>query len=327
MSSVDWATELSRTWAVLGTPGKGVSVSPIGDAQAGRVMRVGVSADGARHFLVPAPPSVAVDETRAAVSVTCSTLVFDGTPERLLDVACIRSEYFDLFDDLLVSMLPEVASATDMAVAALQSIDRWRELLRARRAAKLTVEQKRGLFAELWCMRRLIALGAFDRADQWRGPLREPHDFDFGASWIEVKAVGATSTDVKINGIEQLSTDDGRQGWLAVLELTEDRTAESLPMIAAAILNSIGDSERGALEDLLVTSGAMGGPSDERWSVAEVFVLAAASCPRLTPAMIGGGMPVGVHSVRYSVERTVIEASCGRGVSGFDAVVSSGVVA
>lgn len=108
---------------------------------------------------------------------------------------------FDLFDDLLVSVLEEVASSSQPASTIASAVDRWRELLRARSATGLDVREEMGLFGELRVFE--VTLGPLP-VDVWRGPLKEPKDFVLVDRFVEVKSCGPAQTTVSIHGLEPI---------------------------------------------------------------------------------------------------------------------------
>ena len=318
MTTVDWSSELTRTWRVLRTPAAGVDASPLPGGDSPTLLRIGVDHTGARHLLVPAGADTLPAPSESSISLHRHDYVFDGERRAYLDIGCSRPALFDLFDELLALLIPDVLAALDPAAAATTAIDRWRELLRASRPNRLSTERQLGLFAELWCLRRLAEAGRITSAGQWRGPLGEPHDLDLGDAWVEVKAVGPSSTDITVHGLEQLDTSDGRPGSLVVVELAEEDDGDSLPHLAGSILESGIVTPKEQFEDLLLASGALGADPQRRWAVTDVLAVTADRCPRLVPGMIAGGTPAGVQKVRYGIERSSLDALGVRGIGVLD---------
>ena len=150
------------------------------------------------------------------------TLVFT-----VLD-AKLTSAFMSLAADLLTSTADAVTESDAMMLLG-RCLSEWRRLLTAKGPRDLSQEALRGLCGELWVALRHLSL-AHDPADvmrAWQGPLGRPQDFSFPSYGLyEVKAVGISSTRVKISSAEQLDP-QGVPMELLVLRLADATEAEN----------------------------------------------------------------------------------------------------
>lgn len=301
----DWKTELLLTWATIGEAAGDKAVTAGRLTEGERPVRVFVDRDGTRHLLVPgdrrADEDIAVG---SALRCRIRSLDFGSGQETFLDVACTSTALFDVFDDLLVSILTTATASGDPLGAALTMLEHWHELLRAW-AASLGHEREMGLFAELAVIE--IATAANDSFDPavWRGPAHEPKDLVFPLAWVEVKAVGATSRTLTINGLEQLTDVPGSAGYLAVLTVTTQDDGRTVQQLVDVLTPRATDP--GAFADRLVAAGWADHPDARRWRLDGIDVVRAETCPRLTSESVGI-VPAGVELVRYQLDLSVVRS-------------------
>lgn len=87
------------------------------------------------------------------------------------------------------------------------ALDEFRELLTFRRSRTLSLEELRGLIAELWFAVRVVAAGStpLEAVVAWNGPLGSPQDFRLPTSSLaEVKAIHSEARAIRISSPEQL---------------------------------------------------------------------------------------------------------------------------
>jgi hypothetical protein len=92
--------------------------------------------------------------------------------------------------------------------------------------------RQRGLYAELWWLRRQLALGAWaeETVSSWMGPSRAFHDFDVCGHVVEVKSTTRKEPrKVSISNELQLSNRGLESLHLFVLTLNKQQIGESLP--------------------------------------------------------------------------------------------------
>lgn len=306
MQMTDWKLELSRTWALQEVRTDDGAIHTHRLAGGATPIRVYSDPAGKRHLLVPGPGRPAEDVTAGpALRCRVHSLDFrDGAgPSTFLDVSCSDHRLFAVFDDLLASVLVEAASSGDPFRSALSKLEGWQDLLR--RLAPLSHEREMGLFAELAVLELLTAGPGTLDPTVWRGPAREAKDIVLPDAWVEVKAVGAKSVSVTVNGLDQLADVAGSAGYLAVLTVVEDEDGRTLSSVADALAERTTDAR--GFADLLVKAGWLGSDEPRHWRVDAVDVTRAEVCPRLTPDAVGP-MPAGVGVVRYQLDLSVVRS-------------------
>lgn len=297
----DWKAELRKTWSLQRAPiDDDVIRAHVLTPDADRPLRVYAAADGSRHLLVPG--TAATETIRGdALRVETRALVFDDVTATYLDIGCHAPALFEVFDDLLASIVAEAVDSGDPFTAATAMLRRWRDLLRAWSAA-MRHEQEMGLFAELHILELVTRRAPVLRADIWRGPLREPKDLLAGDWWVEVKAAAPSKSTVWINGIDQLTDIDGLDGYLAVATVTESDDGQTIDDIASAIRSRT--SSPSDFDALVLQAGWMSRDDATRWTVTATDVVSSTACPRLI-VDAGSGLPAGIGRVRYELDLAV----------------------
>ena len=200
----------------------------------------------------------------------------------------------------------EDGSEVDQALSlALHRTKRWHYLLRGGRAEELSVEEQRGLVAELTFLRSVVEVKGPEFAlEGWKGPEGASKDFEFPKACVEVKARRAAAKPyIAISSEDQLADVPGARLFLNVTDVASAVKGEGLTLHehVGIILSLLADSPfaLSRFEDLLVSAGydANHRYEDRRWAVGTDRVFEVSEgFPRLASPM-----PVGVASVRYSI--------------------------
>ena len=207
---MNFESKVSAAWAVLGRPSDKLLESyPL--TQAGhRTVRAALDARGRRHLLVPiqkTPADLPVDGEAANFDIR--PLAFAGDTGLVLDVTCTDSSVHPEFDLLIEDVLNAVASLDTAAADAIEAITRWRRFLALKGGRRLGFVEQMGLMAELVVLDRALDSNS-DAVDAWRGPFKEPHDFEFDLGCVEVKAVGGDLRSKSTVFINSTPTTAGR---------------------------------------------------------------------------------------------------------------------
>lgn len=306
----DWKQELRRTWALQRKPPDDTTVRahvlahlPTGE------LRLYTDHVGGRHLLVPGSSSGQMDAAQGdALRCEVRILTFEGTVGRFLDISCRQASLFEVFDDLLVSVVNDAVASGDPLSAACDVITRWRELLRAW-STTMSDEREMGLFAELAVVDIITATSGVFRSGTWRGPLREPKDVVLDQAWVEVKAAGLRTESVWINGLEQLADLIGLDGYLAIATLSEDESGETVDDVARRLRSRAEDPDE--FDELLLAAGWTADRSGSHWVLDHVDVADAVTCPRLIEDS-ANPVPLGVGRVRYELQLHVVRSLCHR---------------
>ena len=123
-------------------------------------------------------------------------------------------------------------------------ISRWgRFFSRGRRV--LSEPRQRGLFSELWWMRKRILGGqpASEAVASWLGPERGYHDFEDESRVVEVKStIMKEPRKITVNNERQLDDQGIEKLLLFVLTLNLQKKGESLPGLIEEIRSMMDDS-------------------------------------------------------------------------------------
>jgi len=129
--------------------------------------------------------------------------VLQTTLGQMIEVRTRCATLYQEIYNFFVSVIDKVQlSGLDPVFALDDTIEGWRELLRAR--VILSDEAQLGLRGELHMLRLLISALGDNALTAWIGPQKQRHDFRFGEVEIEVKTTRGSKHRHIINGLAQL---------------------------------------------------------------------------------------------------------------------------
>lgn len=225
-----------------------------------------------------------------------------------LELVLSQPSFADLFNALVIDVAGAAAGGVDRADVAARvaaRVRRWQTFLRETRDG-LSPERQRGLFGELFFLRRVLMgqVPAAAATDGWVGPALAPQDFAFGAAAVEVKTTtGAQPQLLRITSERQLDTT--ALDHLALFHLSLDAregAGQTLPDLVAEIRKTLVDpAAADVFEDRLFSAGyldAQAGQYRTGYTLREAGIfLVDEGFPRLVEA----DCPPGVGDVTYSV--------------------------
>ena len=136
------------------------------------------------------------------------------------------------FNELVLSLYRNIKdiSSVDLYTAKfIECFGRWSSLFDRQPDGSLSDADVQGLFGELYVLIQLLHERSDQSADElsrsWRGPYREPQDFQLEDKSIEVKTIGPKGNVVEIHGLQQLYVESGRTLELMVLRVERDFNA------------------------------------------------------------------------------------------------------
>lgn len=137
----------------------------------------------------------------------------------------------------------------------------WLKLLDHKRSALMSTNAQKGLIAELLFLKEKIEKGRqpSDAVAGWVGPDGADQDFVYEDTWHEIKATGASSSQVKISSVEQLDNPD--EGELIVFRI--DKCAPAKPGAVTLyamvhLLLGMMSSNVSAIDDFVLKLGSAG---------------------------------------------------------------------
>jgi putative PD-(D/E)XK family protein DUF4420 len=308
--SADEFSQLERAWAVLVPPtasdASELSSFPLDVAFGALECRVALDGTGSRHLLVPAVGETVVADSRpSTLNQAVRKLIFGRQEAVYIDISCVDLDLYPEFDDVVTDVLEAVQDSDKPGEVALHTVARWRRLFRSRLVHGLNAQAKLGLFAELTVLSALLDSDPGFEVASWRGPLREPHDFEAPRRCIEVKALGTESKAVVIHGLDQLDQHDERPLDLALVTVVSDPEGTTIAELVEQIqerTDSVPD-----FRSRLKAAGWSNDPArpeTDSYSVAEVLrVNVGLATPRLvSSSLVTGTLSDGVGDLSYCIE-------------------------
>lgn len=314
---------LQRAWAVLRRPsGDQLESFPL-EVKFGEVeCRAALDSAGVRHLLIPCiDEAPELDPKPATLGACVRPLVFNQEAVTYLDISCSDASLHGEFDEVMLDLLEEIAGSSSPATVAATVLSRWRKLFRNKIFQGLGHEAKLGLFAELMLIRALLSSPVGFDPETWRGPLREPHDFELPSRCVEVKALSEEGEGFIVHGWDQLDTHDDRRLDLALVTVVPDPDGVSLSDLISEIRAATRPDLRAGFDARLVAAGwDPGNPPTEvdYFTLGPIFLIAVDDgVPRLTPAKLATGIkPDGISGLRYRVSLdSVISLTYGSSIS------------
>lgn len=219
----------------------------------------------------------------------------------------------DLFEGLCRTLASSLEHATDSAsslAVSLAHIRRWKTFLSGR-SQHLSIEEVRGLFAEIVFLTELIdrQMSSSAAVEAWLGPERSHQDFIFGNTAVEVKSLsGAERSSIRISSEDQLeSLNDAL--FLRVYRLSslaDAAGARSLNEIVAAVQARLGEADAvEAFDRKLVAHGYAPLPDydEPRFVVSDVRSYRVGDG---FPRLMRSQLPTGIANVAYDIRLETI---------------------
>lgn len=214
----------------------------------------------------------------------------------------------DIFATLCRDVVVAAEAADSPAAAlsrALQRTMRWHHLLRGGGSGGLTLEEQRGLIAELAVLRTFIdSFGPLPAIEAWKGPEGSAKDFEFLSVLVEVKARrGAAHPKIAISSEVQLETVEGVALYLQVLDVDTAIALAGLTLTDHVELTGSRFASDPTAMDLwerrIAATGFRAEDVDERriWKIgASRTFEVREGFPRMTSPL-----PDGVENLKYSI--------------------------
>lgn len=189
-------------------------------------INIGLNSKFNRCMLLELPSEHNVDfQTMAKKNLTLS--FFKDTGYIVLELT--DSDYFDLFNDLIISIYSYIYELNDVdeySKIFIQMFYKWSEFFDDKASDKLSLESVKGIFGELFVLRNLIeksdSFKLNDTLNSWRGLYDEAHDFVFEDKNVEVKTKDVSHLAVKISSEYQLEEELDKGLELLVLSVDID---------------------------------------------------------------------------------------------------------
>ena len=304
----------SSPWDDIAVPGADFNVRQVSVGTAVPCFW-GRDASGACLFIVELQGDHAAQYRKNAVTVNGIDvdLRAGDQGQQHLVLALERQVDRDLFEGLCRTLASSLEHATDSAsslAVSLAHIRRWKTFLSGR-SQHLSIEEVRGLFAEIVFLTELIdrQMSSSDAVEAWLGPERSHQDFIFGNTAVEVKSLsGAERSSVRISSEDQLeSLNDAL--FLRVYRLSslaDAAGARSLNEIVTAVQARLGEADAvEAFDRKLVAHGYAPLPDydEPRFVVSDVRSYRVGDG---FPRLMRSQLPTGIANVAYDIRLETI---------------------
>lgn len=209
---------------------------------------VGVRAGTGNRFLhIEAPNSARISGLPRWKEIKVVGEILDAAHEGItveLQNRAFNKVFSALVRDLLASV-EGVEDARTRVQVVRGRLEDWHRFFRERANQALSIEEQRGLFAELWFLQEhLFPILGPSAVAKWQGPQGGVQDYRSGALALEVKSTIRGSSDrVLISNEKQLDPQGLDHLFLYVLNVVEDPTiGETLPSLVSTVRSQISGS-------------------------------------------------------------------------------------
>lgn len=154
-------------------------------------------------------------------------------------------DVFFIFCESLVASVEDYKDDYGALNAIRERYHSWKLLLKNK--GKMAYELYQGLYGELFFLSEILSkkVSIEDAIKAWVGPDGYSKDYSINSTWYEIKTIGASSTNIKINSLTQLDSEvDGHLISISVEKMSEnfDNGMCSVHKIYQNILNNISDN-------------------------------------------------------------------------------------
>ena len=150
----------------------------------------------------------------------------------------LNNQYRDIFSALcedLITSISSVTNETQLVKELLNRFEKWKSLFDRATAQGLSAEEQRGLFGELFCLRKFLQSNSdfLNIINSWVGSEKQIRDFQSGTWSVEVKTThGNNHQKVHMSSERQLDTSNLENLFLYHLSLeVRQQSGETLNQI------------------------------------------------------------------------------------------------
>lgn len=136
----------------------------------------------------------------------------DDSDFLLLNLVLVDTNFIDVFDSLIMDVVNSIINEVDIKVVLKNYTNRlvkWQSLFERFNQQGLTPEEQRGLYGELYFLRKFLLKNSDFNSivNSWVGPEKQIRDFQYGNWSVEVKTThGNNHQKVHISSERQLDT-------------------------------------------------------------------------------------------------------------------------
>ncbi len=173
--------------------------------------------------------------------------------ENIILVTLMDNDFVDLFNDLIVSLYSKIEGISKPKQYSKELIIqfyKWAEFFEDRFDSKLSAEEIKGLWGELFVLKELLEGTNPDNIngvlDSWKGPYNKSNDFVLDDKNLEIKTKEESNSFVKISSEFQLEKEHNKGLELIVITLKVDflngyALNDLLKMLVELVRQKLGD--------------------------------------------------------------------------------------
>jgi len=253
------------------------------------------------------------DEQSKGVKVVTKALTVAGEkPKMYLDLQCINSSGFSIFNSIGCEIAVELNKKEKKPEEIIYKVlSKWRRFWGAEPLHLLSLENQIGLFGELWFLVRwLFPKYGPNVINSWKGPWGSRHDFELADKSFEVKASISSKGHIHtINGINQLDNPVSGVLYLFSLCLREETAGDyNLPKLIdeCEIFLASDFDALNLLETALIKEGysPVHKPEYEKknFTVTDnLLFIVNDDFPHITKNSFVGGLPPSIEHIGYVI--------------------------
>jgi hypothetical protein len=229
----------------------------------------------------------------------------------LLNLILVDNQFVDVFDTFVFDLISSVINELDVRTMLRNysnRLNKWQSFFEKFKPQGLTPEEQRGLFGELFFMRRFLTSNPDFHSIivAWVGPELNIRDFQFGKWSVEVKSTfGNNHQKIQVSSERQLDTANLDNLFLFHLSLEiRHKSGETLNQLVDDVTNMLNLEirARSAFQDKLVEAGYL---TTQKHLYQETgYYVRQATFYRVEgefPRMEERDIPKGVGDVKYSI--------------------------
>lgn len=284
-----------------------LTLADIGVTLSGDAMYLAMDNDGSRHLLLPAPDKFERQtlESERSLQVTTRRVNVGGHEAlNFLDIFCIDSRSFPVFDELVYDVYQTAKTESDPVNSAEKRLALWSELFKVKSRRTLSARERIGIYAELSVLLDFLMANATVDTTCWTGPSGAPHDFEFETMSLEVKAYGTETDLITFHGAQQLESSDGKELFLCLRKVSEDPEGTTIPELAEEIAEAVANDL-----DIRSKLNRLGVHADDkalstiRYAIERESILPVdEQTPRIVASsFISGKVPEEISRLQYSI--------------------------
>lgn len=238
--------------------------------------------------------------------------------EKCLCIILNDDFFYDLFDDLILSIYTKIYSVTnadEYSEIFIGHFLKWSAFFENKKNDGLTKDQVKGLIGELIYLKNLLQTSEIyvdELLVSWRGPYDDDHDFVFDYIDYEIKTIESSKNNIRISSEFQLDTEKGKKIELVVVFVKSDNEKGiSLKGIIREIKNIVRDKmgDNSIFVKALSQKGLVSADLElyEHFRFLPLEMVNYDICKEGFPKLIRSTIPEQINKLNYNIRLNLID--------------------